>query len=40
LDVDNGGEFVNASLIQYGLGHGIEFTRSRPYKSDQAWIEQ
>jgi Integrase core domain len=41
LDVDNGSEFVNESLIEYCLGHGIELTRSRPYrKNDQAWIEQ
>lgn len=41
LDVDNGSEFVNETLIQYCLGHGIELTRSRPYrKNDQAWIEQ
>jgi hypothetical protein len=41
LDVDNGSEFVNESLIQYCLSHGIEFTRSRPWrKNDQAWIEQ
>ncbi|MGC2461532.1 MAG: transposase family protein [Steroidobacteraceae bacterium] len=41
LDVDNGSEFVNESLINYCLGHGIELTRSRPYrKNDQAWIEQ
>jgi integrase-like protein len=41
LDVDNGGEFVNERLIQYCLDHGIELTRSRPYrKNDQAWIEQ
>jgi len=41
LDVDNGGEFVNESMIQYCLRHGIELTRSRPYrKNDQAWIEQ
>jgi len=41
LDVDNGSEFVNDKLIQYCLGHGIELTRSRPYrKNDQAWIEQ
>ena len=41
LDVDNGSEFVNDSLIQYCLSHGIELTRSRPYrKNDQAWIEQ
>jgi hypothetical protein len=41
LDVDNGSEFVNARLIEYCLGHGIELTRSRPYrKNDQAWIEQ
>jgi hypothetical protein len=41
LDVDNGSEFVNESLIHYCLNHGIELTRSRPYrKNDQAWIEQ
>lgn len=41
LDVDNGSEFVNETLIQYCVGNGIELTRSRPYrKNDQAWIEQ
>jgi hypothetical protein len=41
LDVDNGSEFVNETMIQYCLRHGIELTRSRPYrKNDQAWIEQ
>jgi hypothetical protein len=41
VDVDNGSEFVNESLIHYCLGHGIELTRSRPWrKNDQAWIEQ
>ena len=41
LDVDNGSEFMNDKLIEYCLSHGIELTRSRPYrKNDQAWIEQ
>ncbi len=41
LDVDNGGEFINEDLIGYCVNHGIELTRSRPYrKNDQAWIEQ
>lgn len=41
LDVDNGSEFVNETMIQYCLHNGIELTRSRPYrKNDQAWIEQ
>jgi hypothetical protein len=41
VDVDNGSEFVNEKLIEYCLGHGIELSRSRPYrKNDQAWIEQ
>jgi len=41
LDVDNGSEFVNERLIEYCLSHGIELTRSRPYrKNDQVWIEQ
>ncbi|MFZ0552328.1 MAG: transposase family protein [Steroidobacteraceae bacterium] len=41
VDVDNGSEFVNESLIHYCLSQGIELTRSRPWrKNDQAWIEQ
>jgi hypothetical protein len=41
LDVDNGSEFLNDSLLRYCATHGIELTRSRPYhKNDQAWIEQ
>jgi hypothetical protein len=41
VDVDNGSEFVNESLINCCLSHGIELTRSRPWrKNDQAWIEQ
>jgi len=41
LDVDNGSEFINETLIEYCLAHHIELTRSRPYrKNDQAWIEQ
>jgi len=41
LDTDNGSEFINETMIQYCLRHGIELTRSRPYrKNDQAWIEQ
>ena len=41
LDVDNGSEFMNETLLEYCINHGIELTRSRPYrKNDQAWIEQ
>ena len=41
LDIDNGGEFLNEALVTYCVGHGIELTRSRPYrKNDQAWVEQ
>src|ERR1035438_8904980 len=41
LDIDNGGEFRNETLVTYCVGHGIELTRSRPYrKNDQAWVEQ
>lgn len=41
LDVDNGSQFVNETMIQYCLRNGIELTRSRPYrKNDQDWIEQ
>jgi len=38
LDVDNGAEFLNDTLVRYCVAQGIEFTRSRPYhKNDQAW---
>jgi len=41
IDTDNGGEFINDTLLQFSQRHGIEFTRSRPYKkNDQAWVEQ
>jgi hypothetical protein len=41
IDVDNGGEFVNDVLLTFAQEHGLEFTRSRPYrKNDQAWVEQ
>jgi hypothetical protein len=41
LDIDNGGEFLNETMVKYCTDHGIELTRSRPYrKNDQAWIEQ
>jgi hypothetical protein len=32
---------MNETVVQYCIGHGIEFTRSRPHhKNDQAWVEQ
>jgi hypothetical protein len=34
LDVDHGTEFVSDRLIEYCLGHGIEVTRSRPYRKN------
>jgi hypothetical protein len=41
LDTDNGSEFMNETVVQYCASHGIELTRSRPYrKNDQAWVEQ
>jgi hypothetical protein len=41
LDVDNGAEFLNETLVGYCRDRGIELTRSRPYrKNDQAWVEQ
>src|SRR6266849_5513009 len=41
VDTDNGSEFINELLITFCTDHGIEFTRSRPYrKNDQAWVEQ
>jgi hypothetical protein len=41
FDTDNGGEFVNETVLAYCTKFNIEFTRSRPYrKNDQAWVEQ
>ena len=41
IDTDNGSEFLNEVLIGSCKEHGIELTRSRPYrKNDQAWVEQ
>ena len=41
LDIDNGSEFLNETLVAYCVSQGIELTRSRPYrKNDQAWVEQ
>ncbi len=41
LDVDNGSEFLNETMIAYCEEQSIEFTRARPYrKNDQAWVEQ
>ena len=41
IDTDNGSEFINEVLVAFCKEHGIELTRSRPYrKNDQAWVEQ
>ena len=41
IDSDNDGAFINETLIGYCADRGIEFTRSRAYRSnDRAWIEQ
>jgi hypothetical protein len=41
LDSDNGGEFLNAHLINYCREHRLTFSRSRSYwKNDQAHVEQ
>ena len=41
IDSDNDSVFINETLVQYCADRGIEFTRSRAYRSnDQAWIEQ
>lgn len=41
FDTDNGGEFINETVLAFCRKHRIEFTRSRPYrKNDQAWVEQ
>ena len=39
IDSDNDGAFINETLIKYCVDRGIEFTRSRAYRSnDQAMI--
>ena len=39
--MSNDGAFINETMIQYCTDHGIEFTRSWAYRSnDQGWIEQ
>jgi hypothetical protein len=41
IDTDNGSEFVNQHLWDYGQPREIQFTRGRPYKTDDdAHIEQ
>jgi hypothetical protein len=41
IDTDNGGEFINDSLIAYCEQEHITFTRGRPYqKRDQCFVEQ
>ena len=41
IDSDNGGEFLNHHLYQWGREKKIKQTRSRPYrKNDQAHVEQ
>ena len=41
LDSDNGSEFINHNLYAYCQREGITFTRSRPYKkNDAAHVEQ
>jgi hypothetical protein len=41
LHTDNGGEFINHTLVPYCKKEGIPMTRGRPYKkNDQAWVEQ
>jgi hypothetical protein len=38
---DNGGEFLNDTLLSWCRTQGLHFTRGRPYrKNDQAWVEQ
>ena len=37
---DNGSEFINYHLLRFVKRHGIEFTRSRPYrKNDAPYVE-
>jgi hypothetical protein len=41
LDMDNGSEFINYSMLAYGKKHHLTLTRSRPYrKNDNAHVEQ
>ena len=41
IDSDNDGAFINETLLAWTSQQGIEFTRSRAYRSnDQAYIEQ
>ena len=41
LDTDNGGEFVNETLVEYCAHNGITFTRGRVgRKNDQCYVEQ
>jgi len=41
IDTDNGGEFINESVIAYCEQEKISFTRGRPYlKNDQCFVEQ
>lgn len=41
IDSDNDGAFINETLLDWTSQHGIEFTRSRAYRSnDQGYIEQ
>ena len=41
IDTDNGGEFLNETLIAYCEREQLTFTRGRPYvKNDQCFVEQ
>ena len=41
VDSDNDSAFMNQGVFDYCKEHGLEQTRSRPYKkNDQAWVEQ
>jgi hypothetical protein len=41
IDTDNGGEFINNSLLSFCREEKLTFTRSRPYKkNDQCHLEQ
>ena len=41
IDSDNDGAFINETLLEWTSQQGIEFTRSRAYRSnDQGYIEQ
>ena len=40
LDTDNDSVFMNETVRDYCRAEGIAFTRCRPYRKNEAWVEQ